>query len=151
MLILSLIIIVAIILIAISVLSALTYIIKQAKEENDTTSLPIFSPHQKNGLRVVVLIIFLGILGFIYGIFEHNGIIGTIGIISWMIASLIAAYTCSPLRLITDNHNLQSGEKGAYFLHLPLFAISRLVSLLIIMFISWIYALSAIHRRSSKK
>lgn len=61
--------------------------------------LKVYTVKQKWGLFAVLLAWMASVAAVIYSFFYHTGGLGTAGIIGWVITSLIAAYTCSPLQV----------------------------------------------------
>ena len=131
-----------------SVVFAIWNAITEAKEESANMPEKELSTPQRIGVLANILLIFLSVLAVAYGFTEHNGVAGTVGILVWMIASVIVAYTCSPLRMPVSD----SGNQGCgYLLISPLLMIMSLVSMLLIMFTSWIFGLIVLLKGLSKK
>lgn len=131
-----------------SVIFAIWYAITEAKAESENTPKKEFTTGQRIALLFDILAIFACVASLAYGWVENNGVAAVIGILGWMVASTIAAYACSPLRL--PNFNTEGRGCAAIFM-MPLLGIVSLVSMLLIMFISWIFALAAVLKGLSKK
>ena len=132
-----------------SIVFAIWYAIMQAKEENEKLNYENLSAGKRIGVLLNLLIVFASMVAVAYGFINNNGIWGTIGVLAWMVASLIIAYMCSPLRLFWVDQSA-SKQGCAYILFYPLFVIISTVSLILIMLISWIFGLAAVLKGLSK-
>lgn len=130
-----------------SIAFSIWYAINEAKEEGEKWWEKELSTPKRIGIAGNVVAVFLSVLTVAYGWVNHSAV-GVVGILIWIISSLILAYTASPLRL----HAYDGENHGcATILFMPLLMILSLVSLLLIMFTSWVFALVTLLKGLSKK
>lgn len=134
-----------------SIIFAVWYAVMNAKEESESLVVDPISTGKRVGVLLCVIAVFASIAAVVYGFIAHNGIVGTIGVLAWITFSLIIAYTCSPLRLISADQQASANQGCAYLLYAPLLAIITTVSMILIMLISWIFGLAAVLKGLSKK
>ena len=114
--------------------------IQNSWAEDRVEWLKVYTVKQKWGLFAVLLAWMASVAAVIYSFFYHTGGLGTAGMIGWVITSLIAAYTCSPLQVA-----FLDGWKGCH----PVLSLARFISFLLIMAVSWIFLLLAIFRKAT--
>ena len=118
----------------------------QSTFKNEIPWLKPFTPKQKWGLFALLVGILSSIASFVYGFVESDGFFGTVGLLVWIVLSLVAAYLCSPMRMsLTGEDAPIKGGRG------PFSTMMRLTSLLLIMAFSWIFVLLAIFRKATWK
>lgn len=130
---------------------AVYYILQEAKERGDAWKEKQFSFGGKLLLLLNVLLTFAGVIGTCY--FFLNTADATWGLVSaavMVICSVISAYVTSPLRVFVVPTNVDSGNGCAYMIYMPLMIAVMLVSLAMVILVSWIFALMAIFRGVNK-
>ncbi|MBQ1978202.1 MAG: hypothetical protein II225_05565, partial [Ruminococcus sp.] len=134
-----------------SIIFSIWHTIMQAKENPTKTMCKNLSVMKRIALLINTVCIFASILAVAYSFVNSNGVVGTIGVIMWIISSVIAAYVCSPLRITT--YDLQGkSELGIGFIFVaPVLLVLALVSTLLIMFTSWVFALITLLKGLSAK
>lgn len=125
------------------------YVFQDAKERGTAWKEKEFSFGGKLLLLLNVLLTFAGAGLTVYG-FLGGGTWGVVGIVLWIICATISAYVTSPLRLFVVPTNVDSGNGCAYIIYLPLMVVVMVVSLVIVIAVSWIFALMAIFRGTIK-
>lgn len=131
-----------------SVAFAIWYAIMQAKEESQRIEPVELTTGQRIGVLIDLLLIFGSVALLAYGFLAGNGYAAVAGLLLWMITALIAAYTCSPLRL--PGYGEEASGCG-YLLIYPLLTLVNLIAVVLIMLISWVFALIALLKGLSKK
>lgn len=134
-----------------SIVFAVWYAIMNAKEESGSLVIKPMSAGKRLAVLLCVVAVFVSIAAVVYGFIGHDGIVGTIGMLAWISFSLIIAYTCSPLRLISADQQASANQGCAYLLYAPLLAIITTISMIMIMLISWVFGLAAVLKGLSKR
>lgn len=127
------------------------YIVQDAKERGDEWKEKEFSFGGRLLLLLNVLLTFAGAAATAYlfmGMDEPTW--GVVGLFVWVICSIVSAHVTSPIRVFIVPNNTNGADGCAYMLYLPLMMIVMLVSVALVMLISWIYALMAIFRGAKK-
>lgn len=120
-----------------SAICAVLYGIQNSWDDEKVKWLKPFTVKGKWALFGLLLAIFGGVGAFLYGWFYHNGYAGLFGFLGAIVASVIAARLCSPLKW--------DWQSAAH----PLGVISSLASLLLVTAFAWIFILIAIFRKST--
>lgn len=134
-----------------SIVFSVWHTITEAKENGTKTMCKDLSPLKKTGLLINTLCIFASISAVAYGFVQSNGVVGTIGILLWIITSVIGAYVCSPLRIITYDLQGKYGLGINFIFVAPVLLVLALVSTILIMCTSWIFSLITLLKGLSAK
>ena len=133
-----------------SIAFAIWHAIMQAKEESENTTPKELTPVKRFTIAVGVLAIFASIAATALAFTTNDGIIGAISILTWIAASLLVAYACSPLRVFAVSDG-GSQQGCAFILYSPLLIIMSTVSMILIMLTSWIFGLIAVLKGLKKR
>ena len=120
-----------------SAICAIFYGIQNSWDEEKVKWLRPFTVKQKWGLFALLLAIFGGAVAFGCGLAYKEPIAGVFGFFATIVASVIAAYLCSPLKW--------GWESGVTLLGV----LASLASLAVVVAFAWIFVLIAIFRKST--
>lgn len=120
-----------------SAICAVLYGIQNSWDSEKVKWLRPFTVKQKWGLFGLLLVIFGGAVAFGCGLAYKEPIAGVFGFFGTIVASVIAAYICSPLKW--------GWESGVTILGV----IASLASLALVVAFAWIFVLIAIFRKST--
>ena len=120
---------------------AVIYGIQNSWDDERVKWLKPFSVKEKWGLFGILLTIFAGVGAFLYGWFCHNGYAAIFGLLGAIVASVAAAYICSPLKWDWES----AGGMGCN----PIGTLVSLASLAVVVAFAWIFILIAIFRKST--
>jgi len=134
-----------------SIVFAIWYSIEQAKEESKNIAVKELTAGKRIAVLLNVIVVFASMAAVAYGFVHRDMIVGPVGILAWIVSSLIVAYTCSPLRLVHSSIDNAPRQGFAYLLFAPLLAIIAAVSMILIMLISWVFGLAAVMKGLTKK
>lgn len=126
-----------------AVIGSIIYGIQNSWDEEKVAWLKTFSVKQKWGLFALLLGILGSVGAFIAAIIYHNSLMGVLGFVGWLITSFVAAYICSPMRLVFTGEGAPNIGCG------PLAAVAMLASAVLIMAFSWVFVLIAIFRKAT--
>lgn len=128
--------------VVIAVIGSILYGIQNSWSDEKVAWLRPFTVKQKWGLFALLLGIFGSVAAVICGFIYHKGLVTLLGCCGWIITSLWAANSCSPMKMVF------SGEGEAIGCG-PLASVSIVASTVLIMAFSWIFVLIAIFRKST--
>lgn len=127
---------------------SVVYYFTAGKDEDSTWRHKEYKIWQKLLLILNVAVTILSIYSTIYGFVDpEQSTFAAVGVVLWLVTSVVSAYVCSPLRLSaipTIQANLGWSQVAFY----PLLAIMLPVSIVLTMLISWVFALIAIFKHT---
>ncbi len=127
---------------------SVVYYFTAGRDENSTWRHKEYTTLQKLLLILNVAVTILSIYSTIYGFaVPEQSTFAAVGVVLWIVTSVISAYVCSPFR-IEAIPVIQQSLGWSQFAFYPLVAIMIPISIVLTMLISWIFALIAIFKHT---